>query len=370
MPNHRHCPTGHPPGPHATRRLAPALLTLALTACSAPQPAPPTGGPQVVGLIELDLQGLGGARPVTSARALPWPGAGAPGLREQALTLQAGGVQLEPHTLTVFNTGTRGIDGQRYVSATYRVRNADLNGTPSTRARRNLTLLAVSAGDTQDGSAFRAVTTFGGSPAEPGLARTFLPTHAMRIDPRRGAAVPSSGGEDLQVYPEAEVAPGSLRSPGGAPLSYAELGVKTVLPYGFVVHTVGGDRTLGANPGEAQFDGRVTVSVKLPLQADDPAKTPTQGTRRDPWGFRMVLVVVEDDVTRVTQSLDEQPLGNAGVAARAAAAGATGINVLPGSTYPTGVSGAVTTRCVPQVRIAGAASDPAATYLVNGSSCP
>lgn len=358
------------PRAHRPRRPAWLLslcLTVPLVACGAPRPAPaPAPGPQVIGLVEVSLHGLGSDAPVTTLRTLKPPAA----LTPQATTHQPGGLQLEPLTLTVFNTGTRGVDGRRYVSATYRVRNADSDGTPTARARKNITLIAVNAGDTLDGTAFRAVTTFDGSAAEAGLARTFLPTHAMRIDPLRAAPVLSAGGEDLQVYRESEVAPGALRDPAGQPLTYAQLGVNSVLPYGFVVRTLAGSRTLGASPAPAQFDGRVTFSVSLPLQPDDPARTPTQGSRRDPWGFRMVLLVVEDDVTRVTQSLDEQALGNAAVNARAALAGATEVNVLPGSSYPAGVTGAVPARCIPEVRVAGQAGDPAATYLVKGSSCP
>lgn len=335
-----------------------------LTACSVAPPPAVGGQPQVIGLIELSINGLGGEQAAMSVRPLPLGGQTPAGrkLSSLALTNQTGGLQLDPLTLTVFNTGTRGVDGMRYVSASYRVRNAGSDGTPSPTARSNITLLAVSSGDTVDGSAFRAVTTFGGSAAPAGIGKAFLPTHAMRFDPLASKAVLSTGAEDLQVFTEAEVASGTLQPQGGgAGLTYADLGVNTVFPYGFLVHTVPGGRTLAANPAANQFDGRVTFSVKLPLQASNTL---------DPWAFRVVLLVVQDSDTRVTQSLEEQPLGNTLVANRAAAVGASLVNILPGSTYPTGVVGGVTARCVTKVRTAGLAGDPAATYLVNGVGCP
>lgn len=351
-----------------------ALLSLflvgVLASCTV-DPTPPVKppGPQVAGLVELTFTGLGGSQPLTAVRA--WSPGGR-GWSALSLTNQAAGLQLEPLTLTVFNTGTRGVDGMRYVSASYRVRNAGSDGTPSTRARSNLTLIAVSAGDTLEGTAFRAVTTFGGGAVKAGVVRTILPTHAMQFSPVQVKPVLSAGAEDLQVYTESEVAPGALLPEGGgAGLSYTDLGVNTVFPYGFVVHTLAGGRTLAANPAANNFEGRVTFSVKLPLQPDDTSQVPTvPGNKLDPWAFRVVLLVVEDSATRVTQSLEEQGLGNSLVAARASAVGASLVNILPGSTYPTGVVGGVTARCVTQVRTAGLAGDPGAAYLVNGGGCP
>lgn len=332
-----------------------AVLGGLLVGCSG---SPPTVSPpskQVIGLIELRINGLGSDQAKTSVRALPFRGA----ISGQSLTNMAAGLQLEPQNITIFNTGTRGTDGMRYVSAAYRVRNAASDGTPSIRARSNITLIAVSAGDAADTSAFRAIENFAGTAAPAGVARNFMPTHAMRFDPLKGQAVLSTGAEDLQVFTEAEVAPGVLiPEGGGAPLTYADLGVNTVFPYGFMVHTLSGGRTLAANPAASNFEGRVTFSVKLPQQP-----SPTD----DPWGFRVVLLVVEDSATRVTQSLEEQALGNAVVGTRATTIGATQVNILPGSTY-TGAP--VASRCITQVRIAGLAGDPAAAYLVKGASCP
>ncbi|PIG96201.1 hypothetical protein AMD26_018060 [Deinococcus sp. UR1] len=327
----------------------PALLLVCLTACSHVSSPPEPAHPRALGLIELTVSGLGGPAPLSSVRAMPTPG-----WRAQSLTNQLGGLQLEPINVTVFNTGTRGTDGQRYVSAAYRVRNAGSDGTPSTRARSNLTLIAVSAGDTVNTTAFRAVTTFGGAAVPASVPRTMLPTHAMRFNPSTGRPVLSAGAEDLQVFTEAEIASGSfLPGGGGAPLTYGDLGVQTVFPYGFTVRTLSGSRTLAANPAPGVFEGRVTFSVRLPLQASN---------TQDPWAFRVVLLVTEDGATRVTQSPEEQVLGNAPVTARAATTGASLVNTLPGSTY----AGTVPARCVNEVRTGGLSGAPDATFLIRG----
>ncbi|KQR07324.1 hypothetical protein ASF71_21000 [Deinococcus sp. Leaf326] len=81
----------------------------------------------------------------------------------------------------------------------------------------------------------------------------------------------------------------------------------------------------------------------------------------------MSFLVIEDSVTAVTQSLEEQALGNTGVSTRASAVGATVLNVLPGTTLTAGPAG-TTLRRICQVRTAGAAGETGAAYLVN--SCP
>ncbi len=338
--------------------LAGLALTALLGSCaSTPTAQAPGLGLQSVGLVELSVSGLGGGQqgvsPVARLTALSGQGT----LGSLALADQADSLQFDPLSVSVFNTGTRGAGGTRYVTATFRVRNADQQNVPVARSRKNLTLLAVPVADSLGTTAFRAVTTFGGSAVASSVAKTMLPTHAMRYDPLGGRPVLSPGGEDLQVYTENDVLPANF-SRNGAPTSYAALGVTTVLPYGFVVHTPGGSRTLPASPAAGVYSGRVTLSVKVPLQA-----APSQ----DPWAFRMSFLVIEDSVTAVTQSLEEQPLDNAAVGTRAGAVGASILNVLPGSTLSAGPTG-TSVRRVCQVRTAGAIGDAGATYLVN--SCP
>lgn len=349
-----------------------ASLLLGLGACG--QGGTPQAGKAftALGLVKVTVSGLGTAQPQSVARVLSWAANGSS--RALALPEQTGGLDLRPLSTSVFNIGIRNSGtGVRYITATFKVRNADADGTPSVSARQNLTLIAVNVPGAQDGSAISDMQTFDGTSVTTGLARSILPTHAMVFQPTSASALPSlsSGGEDLQVYTENEILPTSFTR-GGIPLaSYGDLGVETVFPYGYVVRTPGaatgaGRRTLAGNPAAGQYDGRVAVSVRLPLQQDDVSQTPPEGAKRDPSSFDMLFVVVADPNTSVTQSLEEQA-SNAPAAARVADTAATGLNILPGSTAAQGQSGSVFTRLVCRVRTAGQVSDvsPAPTFLVN-----
>ena len=343
-------------------------MLLGLVGCAVPGAPSSPSGLQALGLVEVTISGLGTAQPQSVAHLLRPVGA-------LALAEQPNGLDIQPLSTSVFNLGDRTAGtGKRYITATFKVRNADQGGLAATGARKNLTLLAVALPSTQDGSAVRSMQTFDGTSINTGLARSILPSHALQFQPTTGNAVLSSGGEDLQVYSEAEVLPGNFTAASGPLTSYADLGVSTVFPYGYVVRNPGAApgaarRTLPASPASGQYDGRVAISVVLPLQPDDVTKTPVSGAARDPFVFNMVFVIVTDPATSVTQSLDEQA-SSAPVNARVSDTAATQVNVLPGSSAALGTAGSVTTRRICQVRTAGLVGDtaPAPTYLVN--SCP
>jgi len=350
-----------------------AALLLGLGACGQ-NGTPQAGRPfTALGLVRITVSGLGTVRPQSMAHVVSSPVSGKVG--SLALPEQIGGLEFQPLSTSVFNLGDRQSGtGRRYITASFKIRNADVDGTPAVTARRNLTLIAVNVPGAQDESAVSAMQTFDGTDVSTGLARSILPTHALTFQPTSGAVTLSSGGEDLQVYSEDEVLPANFTRNGVPVASYTDLGVQTVFPYGYVVRNPGaaagaGRRTLSASPAAGQYDGRVAVSVMLPLQQDDVSKTPPEGAKRDPSTFDMLFVVVADPNTSVTQTADEQA-SNAPAAARITDTAATMLNVLPGSTAVPGLSGGVLTRRVCQVRTAGQASDvsPAPTYLVN--TCP
>ncbi|TSA80604.1 hypothetical protein FNU79_16395 [Deinococcus detaillensis] len=367
--------------PFALKKAAPltfGLLTLfsvSLSACgrapatTAATPPADNSKLQTLGVVEVTISGIGGPQLRSSARLLrpAWP---------LALPEQAAGLDLQALSTSVFNLGSRNAGtGERYIAATFKVRNAGSDGTASSVARSNLTLIAASSASAQDSSAISAMKTFDGTSINTGLARSILPTHAMVFQPSSSAATLSSGGEDFQVFSEAEITPNNFTHAGVALTSYADLGVTTVFPYGYVVRNPtapagAAQRTLSANPAAGQYDGRVALAVKVPLQPDDPAKTPSEGAKRDPFSFSMLFVIVADPTTSVTQSLQEQSQGNTAVYARATGVAATNVNVLPGSSAALGSSGGVTTRRICQVRTAGLVGDvsPAPTYLIN--TCP
>ena len=238
-------------------------------------------------------------------------------LSTQALGDQAAGLQLVPLSSGSFVTGTRGAGGMRSLYATFKVRNATAAGSPYATPHTNLTLLAVTTPSTLSNTALSSMLKFDGSPVTPAVALGILPTHAMTYNRVTDAPQVLSGGEDLQGYAEAEVSALGLPS-----------GVTRVLPYGFVVRnpSTPGQRTLSANPAATQFDGVVTIAMKVPLQAS---------AADDPFTFSLNVEVVEDSVTRVTESVEEQ-----GAASRAAARAAllgptTQIATLCGSTLNT-----------------------------------
>jgi len=364
--------------PKKAAALTSGLLTVflvGLTACGqAPRatatiPPAGSGNLQTLGVVEVTISGIGGSQLRSSAHLLRSAGV-------LALPEQTAGLDLQPLSTSVFSLGNRNAGtGERYIAATFKVRNAGNDGTASSVARSNLTLIAASSADAQDGSAIKAMKTFDGTAINTGLARSILPTHAMVFQPSSSAATLSSGGEDFQVFSEAEVTPNNFTHAGVPLTSYADLGVTTVFPYGYVVRNPtapagAAQRTLSANPAAGQYDGRVVLAVKVPLQPDDPAKTPSEGAKRDPFSFSMLFVIVADPTTSVTQSLQEQNQGNTAVYARATGVVATTVNVLPGSSAVLGSAGNVTTRRICQVRTAGLVGDvsPAPTYLVN--TCP
>ncbi|GGR39313.1 hypothetical protein [Deinococcus ruber] len=339
-------------------------LTAVLAACSSATPPSvqlptpsPSAGIRSLGLMEVTLTGVGTSH--MSAQALPYH----PGVQSQALTDLSGGLQLKYDS-----NGYSDRNGMRYAWATFRVRNAAANGTPYASAQQNLTLLAVSTGNpstaTIADTAVRNLKHFDGSaytdPLKTTLARSFVPT--QKLDTSGNLNVVEQGA-DLQLLPESAVADGQFSAPDSTPVSYTDLGVNTVLPYGFVVRTPASDgtaqgRTLpdltgDARPVAQQYDGLVTIAVKVPLQ------TPATD---NPYTFSLVFEVVSDPTTRVTQSVEEQnTAGNAAVSQRASTLGASVITTLPGSTLPTSSNvSALDVQCT--VRTAGSAGAPTAVF--------
>ncbi|MVN86389.1 VcbS [Deinococcus sp. HMF7620] len=302
------------------------LGALVLGSCAAPQTAPPQAAPAPVvgtpapapsptepapapaheltplGTIQLAFSGLNDPDGFTAE------------LVSQALT-DIGGIQLEPLATSSFTVGTRGAGGMRYLSASFRVRNAAAGGAAYAVARQNLTLVAASTASTIGETAISGLQRFDGSAASPAIAQSILPTHTMTLDRTTDLVRPKLGGEDLQVFAEDEV-------------SVAPAGTVRLFPYGFVVRKKGAinTRQLPASPATGQFDGVVTVAVKLPLQAN---------AADDPFRFSMNFAVMDDSRTRVTESVEEQG-ASSDAAVRAGVLGAnTPIMTLCGSSLNT-----------------------------------
>jgi hypothetical protein len=324
-----------------------ALTTLfVLSACGQTTTNP---SPNHVGLIQVTFTGIGTQNFKATAKSLSNTG----GVQSRAITDIANSIELAPVARGSFDIGTRGVDGVRYLSATFKVRNADFctpigacSGATNPTIRKNLTFVAISRSSgtpTLDQTAVTELLKFDGSPAAAGIAQTILPTHGMGYN---GSAIVQSGLEDFQAYKESEIT--SLQGVL-SPFGYE------VLPYGFVVRCINNctanTRDLAASPAVGQYDGRVTFAVKMPLQATAAA---------DPFSFSLLFDAVDDTVTRVTQSLEEQSTPTA-VTTRAAALTGASVFRLPNTatTAPTACS----------LRTAGTVASPLA-YLVNNSVVP
>ncbi len=225
--------------------------------------------------------------------------------------------------LRAVGTGTLEVGGTRYLYSSFRVRNADQNGKAYPSSNTDLVFVAVGSwgagADTIAGTAVSSITRADGSDYTDNprlrktLARAIQPTHAMVLD--GGQLAPIPGASDFVAFTEAEIDPANF-SP---PTSLKDLEASTVFPYGFAVRCVSnctkGPRTLGANPAPDQFDGAVTIAVKLPAQANP---------KDNPVAFSLKLEVLGNNPARVTIS-PEEGLDLGPALARAQAMGAQSI---------------------------------------------
>jgi len=332
---------------HCKLALALALVPLALGGCNR-EPTTSTLLPTAVhpaGLVEITITGIGTPQQRASARSLTAPATGTAltsrGWKSPAVTTAQrlfvlpsdGTVEVAEVSTASFTFGTRGDGGYRYVSATFKVRNASATGVAYTTPRTNLTFVGVDATGSLSGTAIKSLEKFDGTAITTGLETQIQPTGWAALGVN--ATITASAPDILQVYTEAEVAGTSLPS-----------GVTSIQPYGFVVrnpnNAVG--RSLAANPNISQFDGLLTVAYKVPLQA-----TPAD----DPFTITGVFLPVDDQATWVTQSLEDtdETSVNA-VVARAALLGAQVRSVVG----PMAGSTPAQTQCT--VRSGGTASSP------------
>jgi hypothetical protein len=257
-----------------------------------------------VGVYQIAVTGLGTAD-LNSSVAPVQPATGGP---SASLGVAGTGIVFEQVSSSSFTEGARGAGGQRYVTFTYRVRNG--TGTPLT----NLTMMLVSRTGTVAGTALSLLRRFDGSAADPAIATRVVPTGAVTMDSDLTTML-ATYPDVLQVLTEAEVA--SIAPPAD---------VTNILPVGYVVRNKNATTTrlLPAAADPNQYDGVLTLSFRLPLQA---------AAAQDVFSFFFQVLAVTDTETRLTESMEEA----ADTAAvrrlrdRALALGATTVTVLNGS---------------------------------------
>ena len=341
---------------HPVPRSALALIPLLLIGCR-DEPVGPGQRPLATapaGLMEITITGIGTPQQRASARAVPTPRVTATGgvsasarpwrapmpdpvrnlttLPDTGATEHDGTVQLVPVSTASFTWGTRAGGGYRYVSATYKVRNATSGEVAYGNDRTNLTFLAVRTSSTMSGTAISTLKRFDGSNAASELATEIVPTGWADLS--SSATLTAKTPDVLQVYTETEIAAGPTPADG------------YLLPYGFVVRNPASmtSRTLPANPDTGQYDGLVTFAYKVPLQS---------AASEDPFTITAMFLGVDDDQVFVTQAPEE--LGadaDAAAEDRATSLGATMRSLVGTQT------GTTFTDLMCNVRISGTAAAP------------
>ncbi len=291
--------------------IAAALFAASFAACADQPTAPVDPGPEPkpapipLGLYEITVTGLDGSGAAATARLIA-----APGDASEALNPVTTGLSFEQVSVTTFLEGTRSTGGQRFVTATFRVRNT--TGGPVS----NVTLIPVtraSGPTTISGTPFSTLLTFAGSALPASVAQSMVPGGAASLgeDGRIRAAYP----DVLQVFEESEVAAITLPA-----------GVTGIFPYGFVVRNPAtpGSRTIPNAASANDWGGLFTWSYRYPLQ----------GTAAgDPFTVGFQFLAVQDTEVRMTETIEERQdtSGVRRLRERATALGATTVTVLAGS---------------------------------------
>lgn len=321
------------------------LLLLVAAACSddgvttatQPKPPGPKPPPAVVGLYQIAVHGIGDQ--VMSSTFEP---VGAP---SNLLAPAGAGLVFETVSSTTLTEGTRGQGGLRYLSFTYRVRNG--TGAPL----NNLTVLLVERSGTVPGTALSSLRRFDGTAASPAIASQVVPTGTVVLGSDL-QTMQSPYPDVLQVLTEAEVS--AIAKPAD---------VTNIFPIGYVVRSklTTTNRTLPAATDANQYDGVLTLSFRLPLQATSSA---------DVFSFFFQILAVTDSETRLTESIEEgrDTAAVRRLRDRATALGATTVTVLNGSPaadpFVTDYPGQ---RQLCSVRTAGTANSPVTRITAPGA---
>lgn len=294
-------------------RRSAVLLLVAAAACSdraAPTtppvtpPEPPPTAPLPIGVYQIEVTGLGTDAPSSTITAVP----PATGDINAVLTNAGTGLVFEQVSSTTLTEGARNAGGQRYVSFTYRVR----NGTGV--AHNNVTVLLVSRTGVVAGTALSTLRKFDGTAANPAIAPLVVPTGTVAWASDL-VTMQAPYPDVLQVLTEAEVA--AIPMPGD---------VSNIFPIGYMVRhkTSTANRSLPVPTDPNQFDGLLTVSFRVPLQAN---------ASLDVFSFFFQVLAVADSETRLTESIEESQDSAAvrRLRDRATSLGATTVTVLNGS---------------------------------------
>jgi hypothetical protein len=327
--------------------LAAALLAASVAACADKPTDPERPGPEPkpaplpLGLYEITITGADGSDGgVAQARLVP------SSIPSMALNPAAAGLSFEQVSVTTFIEGNRTTGGQRFVSATFRVRNQ--TGAPLT----NVTLIPVArnaAPTTITNTPFSTLLRFDGTAVPDSVATYMVPTGAVTLGD--DGKIRSPYADVLQVFTEAEVAAIALPA-----------GTTTLFPYGFVARNASNpaSRAIPVAATANDWGGLFTWSFRYPLQ-------PTAAG--DPFTIGFQFLAVQDTEVRMTESVEERQdtSGVRKAREKATALGATTVTVLGGSAaadpFVTDYPGQ---RQICSFRTAGTAASPVRLNTMSG----
>jgi hypothetical protein len=209
----------------------------------------------------------------------------------------------------------------------------------------------VSRPSTIPGTPLSTLKKFDGTDVDTALAKLVVPTGVTALGSDL-VSMTSPYPDVLQVLTEAEVA--AITPPGD---------ITGVFPYGYVVRNknFNDTRTLPATADPNQWDGLLTLSFRVPLQAT---------AQQDMYSLTFQVLGVTDTETKMTESIEEaQDTGAVRrLRERAIALGATTVTVLNGSsaTDPA-VPDYPGQRQICSPRTAGTAASPLNTIVTPGA---
>jgi uncharacterized delta-60 repeat protein len=311
-----------------------ATLAIAIAACStsntdAPTTTVSTSQPKFVGLLEVQITGIGeGGTPTSSARFVD-PASLKPGLKAKTVTVvpvngtnAPGDVEFISRSVGFFDDDST---TQRYINSTFELVNRTATNF------NNFTLYAVDVpGVTIGGTGIASLKTVAGTAiTDVSVARSFKPTHDMR---KSGlGVVVNADNADMQLFTPTEVNNPTDGVQQQATPSIIPVG-STVLEYGFVARNKGNlsSRSIAARnvSSDCTADtckGLVTLAYKLPR---------LNPRASNPWSFVVYFVVADDTQKQVSQSLEEQGAGT--VAGLSSLGTFDQVRTLVGSSYSFG----------------------------------
>ncbi|HVG43571.1 MAG TPA: hypothetical protein VM890_02540 [Longimicrobium sp.] len=327
-----------------------ALVLAACAACTdertptgtpGPDPDPPKA-PTPVGVYEIAVTGIGTDDMGSTIRSVrPIMGEG----MSASMAAVGSGIGFELVSSGSFVEGSRTGGGQRYLTFAYRVR----NGTGV--SLNNLTMVMAQRPVNIPGTPLSVLKKFDGTNADTAIAKYIVPTGVATMGSDL-VTMQSPYPDVLQVFTEAEVA---AVTPTGD--------ITGLFPYGYVVRNASSttNRTLPATADPNQWDGVLTLSFRVPLQAT---------SALDAYSLTFQVMGVTDTETRMTESIEEAQDTAAvrRIRDRATALGATTVTVLNGSTVmDAAVPDYPGQRQICSPRTAGTAASPVTNIVTPGA---